>query len=104
MNTTLNEFRSPDKRIDIIREVMPKAKARGMDFIAWDYNNAFPNMPREMPRAGYALDSGSRRLWSHVGRAPSPAAGPLAGLQQADGGVRRGPGGPPHQAHARAIT
>ena len=52
------------------------------------------------PSTGYALDSGSRRPWCHVGRAPSPAAGPLAGLQQADGGVRRGPGGPPHQAHA----
>jgi len=29
---------------------------------------------------GYVLDSGSPRLWRHVGRAPSPAAGPLAGL------------------------
>jgi NADH-quinone oxidoreductase subunit M len=37
-----------------------------------------------------------------VGRAPLPAAGPLAGMP--DGGVRRGPGGPPHipeASHAR---
>jgi hypothetical protein len=56
-NTILNEFRSPDyKKIDIIREVLPKAKARGIDFIAWDYNNAFPNMPREMKNAQQVLE------------------------------------------------
>src|ERR1035437_9148169 len=33
-----------------------------------------------MATKSYVLDSGSPRLWRHVGRAPSPAAGPLAGL------------------------
>src|SRR5258708_3314274 len=40
---------------------------------------------------------------SDVGRTPWSAADPLVGLlgraQQPDEGVRRGPGGPPHQAH-----
>lgn len=48
-NTCLNEFRSPDyNRLDIIREVAPKAKKRGIDVFAWDYNNADPHMPMRM--------------------------------------------------------
>lgn len=44
--TCLNDFRSPNyNRIDIIREVVPKARKRGMDVFAWDYNNADPHMP-----------------------------------------------------------
>jgi hypothetical protein len=51
-NTTLQNFRSPDYgKFDVIAEVAPKAKARGMDFFAWDYNNAFPLMMQSMPGA-----------------------------------------------------
>lgn len=47
--TCLNEFRAPDyNRLDIIREVVPKARKRGIDVFAWDYNNADPRMPRLM--------------------------------------------------------
>ena len=43
--------------------------------------------------------TGRRSRGSHVGRAPSPAAGPPGRrANRADEGVRRGPGGPPHQA------
>lgn len=49
-NTTLTEFRSPDyEKFNVIAEVAPKAKARGMDFFAWDYNNAVPMMNRNIP-------------------------------------------------------
>ena len=47
--TCLNEFRSPDyNRINIIEEVVPKAKKRGMDVFAWDYNNADPHMAQRI--------------------------------------------------------
>src|ERR1039458_2944680 len=55
----------------------------------------------DFPDWGICLTQVARVLWSDVGRAPSPAAGPLAGLPA---GVRRGPGGPPHPADARAAT
>jgi hypothetical protein len=49
-HTILKDFRSPDyKGINIINEVLPKAKARGMDFVAWDYNNANNTIPARMP-------------------------------------------------------
>ncbi len=49
-NTILKEFRSPDyKGINIISEVLPKVKKRGMDFVAWDYNNADDTIPARMP-------------------------------------------------------
>jgi hypothetical protein len=45
--TSLDRFRSlDDSGLDVIRDVAPKAKARGMDFFGWDYNNAFPSMMR----------------------------------------------------------
>jgi hypothetical protein len=48
--TILKDFRSPDYgKFNVITEVAPKAKARGMDFFAWDYNNAFPIMMRSIP-------------------------------------------------------
>jgi hypothetical protein len=48
--TTLKEFRSPDYgKFNVIAEVAPKAKARGMDLFAWDYNNAVPLMNRTIP-------------------------------------------------------
>jgi hypothetical protein len=48
--TILKDFRSPDYgRFNVISEVAPKVKARGMDFFAWDYNNAFPIMMRSIP-------------------------------------------------------
>lgn len=48
-DTILKDFRSPDYgKFNVITEVAPKAKARGMDFFAWDYNNAFPIMNRSI--------------------------------------------------------
>jgi len=49
-NTCLDDFRAPDyNRLDIIREVAPKARKRGIDVFAWDYNNADPRMPAKIP-------------------------------------------------------
>ena len=49
-DTILKDFRSPDYgKFNVITEVAPKAKARGMDFFAWDYNNAVPMMNRNIP-------------------------------------------------------
>ncbi len=48
--TILKDFRSRDfGTFNVIAEVAPKAHARGMDFFAWDYNNADPIMARSMP-------------------------------------------------------
>jgi hypothetical protein len=55
--TALNEFRSPNyNRLDIIREVAPKAKKRGIDVFAWDYNNADPHMPARIKNYTRALE------------------------------------------------
>ncbi len=49
-DTILHDFRAPDYgKFDVIRDVAPKVKARGMDFFAWDYNNAFPVAMRRIP-------------------------------------------------------
>jgi hypothetical protein len=49
-NTILKDFRSPDYgKFNVIADVAPKVKARGMDFFCWDYNNAFPIMNRSIP-------------------------------------------------------
>jgi hypothetical protein len=47
-NTTLRGGHSPDP-FNVISEVAPKMKARGMDFIAWDYDNSSPDMSRLFP-------------------------------------------------------
>jgi hypothetical protein len=48
--TSIKDFRSRDYgKFNVIAEVAPKAKARGMDFFAWDYNNADPVMARSIP-------------------------------------------------------
>ncbi len=48
-NTILQEFRAPDyNRLNILTEVLPKAKKRGIDVVAWDYNNASANIPSQM--------------------------------------------------------
>jgi hypothetical protein len=48
--TILRDFRAKDYgKFNVIAEVAPKAKARGMDFFAWDYNNADPIMARSIP-------------------------------------------------------
>jgi hypothetical protein len=48
--TILKDFRSKDYgKFNVIAEVAPKAHARGMDFFAWDYNNADPIMARSIP-------------------------------------------------------
>ncbi len=49
-DTTLTDFRSRDlPNFNVITAVAPKMKARGMDFFAWDYNNAFPQMMQNIP-------------------------------------------------------
>jgi hypothetical protein len=49
-SSTLKDFRSRDYgKFNVIAEVAPKAHARGMDFFAWDYNNADPIMARSIP-------------------------------------------------------
>ncbi len=48
LNTTLKGGHSPDP-FNVIAEVAPKIKARGMDFFAWDYNNSSPLMSRIFP-------------------------------------------------------
>jgi hypothetical protein len=48
--TSLKEFRCPDYgKFNVITDVAPKVKARGMDFFCWDYNNAVPLMSRNIP-------------------------------------------------------
>ena len=57
MGTILKDFRSPDYgKFNVISEVAPKAKARGMDFFCWDYNNAFPIMVRNIPNFSEVLE------------------------------------------------
>ena len=47
--TILKDFRSKDfGKFNVIAEAAHKAKARGMDYFAWDYNNADPIMARNM--------------------------------------------------------
>jgi len=49
-NTSLKDFRCPDYgKFNVITDVAPKVKARGMDFFCWDYNNAVPLMNRNVP-------------------------------------------------------
>jgi hypothetical protein len=49
-DTTLTDFRSHDEpNFNVITAVGPKMHARGMQFFAWDYNNAFPVMMRNIP-------------------------------------------------------
>jgi hypothetical protein len=55
--TCLNEFRSPNYNgLDIIQEVVPKARKRGIDVFAWDYNNADPHMPMRIKNYMRALE------------------------------------------------
>jgi hypothetical protein len=68
--TTLKDFHAASK-FNVISEVAPKMKARGMDFFAWDYNNSNANMTRLIP--GFAevseIDVYGRRTdsacWNH---------------------------------------
>ena len=56
-DTILKDFRSPDYgKFNVISEVAPKAKSRGMDFFCWDYNNAFPLMVRNIPNLTKVLE------------------------------------------------
>ncbi len=56
--TMLSQFRSPDYgNWDVIAEVAPKAKARGMDFFCWDYNNESRRMMQNMPNAAKTLNT-----------------------------------------------
>ena len=49
-NTTVKDFRiSGYGKFNVIEAVAPKAKARGMDFFAWDLNNPSPTMARNSP-------------------------------------------------------
>ena len=61
----LSDFRSPDYgKWDVIAEVAPKAKARGMDFFCWDYNNESRRMMQNMPNAAKTaeVDINGRRM------------------------------------------
>ena len=50
LNTILKEFRSSEYgKFNVIAEVAHKAKARGMDFFAWDLNNAGPILDTLIP-------------------------------------------------------
>jgi hypothetical protein len=63
--TILSDFRSPDYgQWDVIGEVAPKAKARGMDFFCWDYNNESRRMMQNMPNAAKTaeIDIYGRRM------------------------------------------
>ena len=49
-NTILKDFRATGYgKFNVIEEVAPKVKSRGMDFVAWDLNNAGANLPRLIP-------------------------------------------------------
>jgi len=49
-NTILKGFRSTGYgTFNVIEQVAPKVKARGMDFFAWDMNNANAGVPRLIP-------------------------------------------------------
>jgi hypothetical protein len=53
LNTRIKEFRSfDDGKFNVITDVAPKAKARGMDYFALDFNNPFPVMMKTIP--GYS--------------------------------------------------
>ena len=66
-DTTLKDFRVHEYgKFNLIADVAPKAKARGMDFFAWDLNNAGATLPRKIP--GYSdvteIDAYGRRMMS----------------------------------------
>ena len=49
-NTILKDFRLTGYgKFNVIEQVAPKAKARGMDFYAWDLNNPSPTLNRTAP-------------------------------------------------------
>jgi hypothetical protein len=49
-NTSLKDFRlSGYGKFNVIEAVAPKAKARGMDFFAWDLNNPSPTLAHTAP-------------------------------------------------------
>ena len=49
-NTMVRDFRCPDYgNFNVIEQVAPKAKARGMGFFAWDLNNAGAILNRVIP-------------------------------------------------------
>ena len=53
LDTNIKEFRSSDDgRFNVISDVAPKMKARGMDYFALDFNNPFPVMMKTIP--GYS--------------------------------------------------
>ena len=50
LNTSLREFRlSGYGKFNVIEQVAPKAKARSMDFFAWDLNNPSPTLAHTAP-------------------------------------------------------
>ena len=49
-STILKDFRCPVYgKFNVIEEVAPKVKARGMDFVAWDLNNAGATLNQTIP-------------------------------------------------------
>lgn len=50
LDTNIKEFRSfDDGKFNVITDVAPKMKARGMDYFALDFNNPFPVMMKTIP-------------------------------------------------------
>jgi hypothetical protein len=48
-NTTIKDFHAPTSKFNVITEVGPKMRARGIDFYAWDYNNTNASMMHVIP-------------------------------------------------------
>jgi hypothetical protein len=65
-DTCLSDFRSPDYgKFNVITDVAPKVKARGMDFFCWDYNNESRRMIRNLTNASKVTEIdiyGRRRM------------------------------------------
>jgi hypothetical protein len=55
-DTVLTQFRAPDYGgIDILAEVLPRAAERGIDVVAWDFNNSVGSMPSRIPNFRHVL-------------------------------------------------
>jgi hypothetical protein len=66
-HTALNQFRSPDYHgRNILREVLPKAKERNMDIVAWDFFYPDQDVPRKLKNMDRVveIDVHGRPTWA----------------------------------------
>jgi len=70
--------RWPERKAPYVAENFRRIRAAGGPRRAKQHLESLSGADRKI-QCGYLLDSGCRHQWSSVGRAPSPAAGPLAG-------------------------